>query len=208
VFCLSDTHVVLVIGDVVGHDTPAAIGMSRLRYLINAFAVEAALDSRDGRVDPHAIFSRIDRLIQDDASAWATCVIAIVDTVSHEMRWSSAGHPAPIVVRDGSVRHLDDDLGGMLGVAPARRRGTASLPLFEGDRVLLYTDGLFERRRESIDIGLTRLLDTVRACQGRPLSRFCDDLITAMFARTRQTDDMALLAIDVSPAAATNGTRG
>jgi serine phosphatase RsbU (regulator of sigma subunit) len=110
--------------------------------------------------------------------------------------------------RDGSVQHLHDDLGGMLGVAPARRRGTASLPLFEGDRVVLYTDGLFERRRESIEIGLTRLVDTVRACQGRPLARFCDDLITAMFARTRQTDDMALLAIDVSPAAATNGTRG
>jgi circadian clock protein KaiC len=53
-----------------------------------------------------------------------------------------------------------------------------------------------------------RLVDTVRVCEARPLARFCDDLITAMFARTRQTDDMALLAIDVGPAGGTSGSRG
>ena len=185
VFRLSKPRSSLVIGDVVGHDTPAAISMSRLRHLINAFAIEAAQQARDGHVAPDDIFCRIDRLIHDDASAWATCVVAIVDTTTAEMRWSSAGHPPPLLLRDGTVRQLDSTSapGAMLGVTRNARRTTSSMTLFDGDRVMLYTDGLFERRRESLEVGLTRLVDTVRASAGRPLDRFCDEVTAAMFAR-------------------------
>jgi PAS domain S-box-containing protein len=201
VFRLSETQVVLAVGDVVGHDTHAAISMSRLRYLINAFAVEASHSGGElGRhIDPHEIFARIDRLVHDDSSAWATCVIAVLDTASGELRWSTAGHPTPLLVRDGAVRSMADGHGPMLGVVRDAPRHTDTMTLYEGDRVLLYTDGLFERRRESIEIGLTRLADTVRAFSARPLHEFCDEVTGAMFAGAPQTDDMAILAVDFRP---------
>jgi PAS domain S-box-containing protein len=196
---LAPTLAVLCVGDVVGHDTAAAVGMSRLRHVIHAFALESAASSADGRPDPAEILGRVDRIVLDQPSAWATAIIAVLDTESLEMTWSNAGHPPMLVGRDGTVWALEDARGTMLGASLAAHRTTAHAQLFVGDRLLMYTDGLFERRTESIDVGLERLADAMRDYRNQPLERMCDEIIRTMLADVDQADDIAILAADIVP---------
>jgi serine phosphatase RsbU (regulator of sigma subunit) len=196
VIALSPTRVLLSVGDVVGHDTLAAVGMGRLRYLIQAFASEAAADDVSDAPEPNDILSRIDRLVFVEPSAWATCVLAVLDTDPGRLRWSIAGHPPPLLVRDGTVRQLVNGGGAMLGVLRDGMRHVSTVNMFSGDRLLLYTDGLVERRGETLDRGIGRLVDAARTYAHQPLDRFCNEITASMFSRADQTDDMALLAAD------------
>ncbi|MCU1392793.1 MAG: sensor protein [Ilumatobacteraceae bacterium] len=197
VLALGGGRVALCVGDVVGHDTAAAVGMSRLRYLIHAFATESAADAAAAS-DPAAILDRVDRLIYDDQTAWATCVLAILDTSTNELVWSNAGHPPMLLARDGVVRQLEATGGAMLGVKRNGDRRSNRAQLFDGDRLLFFTDGLFERRGESVDVGLGRLGDAFRAYRNQPLERMCREITLAMLRGVEQTDDVAILAAEIS----------
>ncbi|MCU1398772.1 MAG: regulatory protein [Acidimicrobiales bacterium] len=196
---LSPSRAMICVGDVVGHDTDAAVAMSRLRYLIHAFATESAATSTDGIPDPAEILERVDRLVYDDLTAWGTCVLAVLDTAEGELRWTNAGHPPVLLCRDGTVRALVGGDGAMLGVSKTAQRHVATTKVFAGDRLLMYTDGLVERRGESLDVGLARLTETMHDYRNQPLERMCTELIAAMLLGTRQTDDIALLAAELYP---------
>ncbi len=198
-FLLPDGSTVIAIGDVVGHDTAAAAAMGQVRSLLRAIAVHTG----DGPADVlHGVDRAMDTL---QADTTATAVVARLERNEDEearevtrFRWSNAGHPPPMVINpDGSVVELsavESDL--LLGLEPDARRVESVVTLDRGATVLLYTDGLVERRGQSLDEGLRRLRDALERLTplGLELDRFCEHVLREMLPE-RPDDDVALVAV-------------
>ena len=188
---LDDGVVGLVVGDVVGHDITASTSMGQLRSALRAYACEE-------QPSPGGALARVDRLFDALGLTYATCVLAMLDPVSRSFSWSNAGHPPPLVVRDGVARYLDDAPGVMLGVMSGSGSGEAATQLQPGDLLVLYTDGLVERRGESLEIGLQRLADAAVAVAAGGAEDVCDGLLARMLpASAVRGDDVALLVVRV-----------
>jgi PAS domain S-box-containing protein len=188
VFSFEDGTVGVVVGDVVGHDIAASSAMGQLRSTLRAFAYE-------DHSTPDVPLRRLDRLYAALGLTYATCVLGIIDPVDLRFRWSSAGHPPPVLVRDGVASLLEVRGGAMLGVASSAATPVAAeIPLQPGDFLVLYTDGLVERRRESLTDGLARL---VRAAGGAPAAsaeELCERVVDALLpAGLNRGDDVAIL---------------
>jgi serine phosphatase RsbU (regulator of sigma subunit) len=186
---------VVVIGDVVGHDTAAAAAMGQLRGLLRGIAHHSG-------AGPAEILRGLDEAISHmHTDTMATAAVARLerdpgDSGWRRLRWANAGHPPPIVVPPGgAVTVLGEPAGDlMLGVDPAAQRQEWVTSLPPGALVLLYTDGLVERRDSTFDTGLQRLTGRLRALSGRPLAALCDALLEEMVQRTPD-DDVALVAV-------------
>jgi serine phosphatase RsbU (regulator of sigma subunit) len=115
------------------------------------------------------------------------------------LRWANAGHPPPIVVGpDGGTTFLGGPVGDlMLGVDCTVDRAESVLDVAPDSTVLLYTDGLIERRGSSIDDGMARLVHHLGQLAGRPLEELCDALLDRMLQGTPQ-DDVAIVAVRLS----------
>jgi len=112
---------------------------------------------------------------------------------AHTVTWSNAGHPPALVVRvGGAVEALEATPEPLLGLARPSRRTSQSTRLATGDTLLLYTDGLIERRDRSIDEGLTELAGLLTGADTLPLDELCDLLLASIQHRE---DDTALLAV-------------
>ena len=190
-FVQPDGCIVLAIGDVAGHDTRAAAAMGQVRGLLRGI-------SYAGSRTPAAVLSELDRAI--DGLALATMATALVAELvtgpdGTSMRWASAGHPAPVLLApDGRVSVLDGmpaDL--LLGVDPRQPRTDHGTLLAPGSTVLLYTDGLVERRDRGIDAGTAALVDVLAECAGLPLDELCDRVLGRLFLPDAE-DDVAVLA--------------
>ncbi|WP_194821140.1 GAF domain-containing SpoIIE family protein phosphatase [Micromonospora sp. S-DT3-3-22] len=180
---------VAAIGDVAGHDIEAAATMGQLRNLVrgNAF----------GRDDPvEELMRRLDATISGlRIPTAATAVLARLRPVAGgvAVTWCNAGHPAPLLVTaDGTVRLLDGRWEPLLGLTRPTPRTGAEVLLAPGDTLLLYTDGLVERRDQSIDEGMAQLCARVAAAGARPAADLCDLLLGTGH---RREDDVALLAL-------------
>jgi hypothetical protein len=116
------------------------------------------------------------------------------------MRWANAGHLPPLVVNpDGTVAELASWTGDLLlGVNPATLRRESVVTLDRGSTVLLYTDGLVERRDSDLDTGLVRLRDALVELAGRPLQELLDGLLDRL-VDGRPEDDVALVAVRLHP---------
>ncbi len=186
-----DGGTVLVIGDVAGHDTEAAAAMAEVRGMLRAVAVDAA--------SPAAVLRALDRVMAHPATpALVTAVVATVVRTRDgaTLCWSNAGHPPPaLLAADGSVRLLARAPERLLGVTPGARRTDAEVRLGPGDTLLLYTDGLVERRDGTLDEGSAWLADELHLLAGTPLDELCDRLLAA--ASAARHDDVALLAVRV-----------
>ncbi|MGY1839214.1 MULTISPECIES: SpoIIE family protein phosphatase [unclassified Modestobacter] len=187
----------VVIGDVAGHDTAAAATMGQLRSLLRGIAVH-------GDAAPAEVLGGLDRAMAVlDVRTLATAAVARFEQDEDEstrgvtrMRWSNAGHPPPMVVDpDGAVGLLADGPAELLlGVDPQRARRESVVTLQRGSTVLLYTDGLVERRDTDLDTGLARLADTLRELAGLPLDDLCDAVLDRL-VHGRPDDDVALVAV-------------
>ncbi|MGW6131047.1 SpoIIE family protein phosphatase [Cellulomonas sp. NPDC055163] len=191
-----DGSTVLVIGDVMGHDITAAADMSQVRSLLRGIAYATG-------ATPAAILGTLDAAMQGlGVGTTATAVVARVEEPEpghggpHVLRWSNAGHPAPVVLRpDGTAELLDartNDL--LLGMSSAWPRTDQELALEPGTTVLLYTDGLVERRDRSVRAGMALLLDAVAELAGRDLDGLVDGVLERL-SRGQQEDDVALVAV-------------
>ncbi len=191
-FPTQDGGTVLVIGDVAGHDPEAAAAMAEVRGMLRAVAVEAP--------SPAAVLRALDRVMAHPSTpALVTAVVATIarTDAGATLCWSNAGHPPPaLVAADGSVRLLARTPERLLGVTPDVPRTDAQVPLGPGDTLLLYTDGLVERRDGTLDEGNAWLLGELRRRAGGPLDELCDGLLAAVDASARH-DDTALLAVRV-----------
>jgi serine phosphatase RsbU (regulator of sigma subunit) len=185
---------VVVIGDVTGHDTAAAAQMGQLRGLLRGIAHYSG-------AGPAEVLRGLDAAMAAmHAGTLATAAIARIEEGGTRLRWASAGHPPPLVAdADGTVTVLADGLGDLLlGVDPTAVRRESTVPLRPGAVVLLYTDGLVERRDCDVDTGVARLRRHLTALAGRPLEELADELLARMLPDT-PGDDVALVAICVHP---------
>ena len=199
-FLQPDGATMIVVGDVTGHDIAAAAMMGQLRNLLRATAYD-----RDE--PPAAVLSRVDRALQGlQVDTLATVLLARVEQTPAEhgqglrrLRWSNAGHLSPALLRaDGTVELLDRPSDLLLGLDPHTPRGDHEVVLEPDDTVLLYTDGLVERRDSPLEHGLTRLRQSLGALAGLPLDRLCDELLRRIVP-AETDDDVALVAVRTYP---------
>jgi serine phosphatase RsbU (regulator of sigma subunit) len=190
-FALPDGVVMLVIGDVAGHDAPAAATMAQVRGMLRATAQSTA-------GSPATVLSTLDQVLADlELSTLVTVAVATVALRADgtaTLCWSNAGHPPPVLAcADGRAQLLDRKPERLLGVAPGARRTDHELTLQPGDSLLFYTDGLVERRTAALDEGLAWLVGELRARGREPLDQLCDGLLAELGGRV--DDDVALLAV-------------
>jgi serine phosphatase RsbU (regulator of sigma subunit) len=188
-----DGDAVVVIGDVVGHDTAAAAAMGQLRGLVRGIAHS----SRGGPAD---VLRGLDEAMATmHAGTLATAAVARLEAGGTRLRWANAGHPPPVLIRpDGGLEVLaHDEADLLLGVDPTAERREAVVALAPGTTVLLHTDGLVERRGSTLDEGSGRLLAVLAELRGLPLPALCDELLARLLEGTPQ-DDVALVALTVT----------
>ena len=200
-FVQPDGATMLVIGDVVGHDSRAAASMGQLRGLLRGIGHHTG-------GTPAEVLTGLDRSSTGlDLDTMATALIARLEQDAPELvagqtrvRWSSAGHPPPVLIGcDGTVTLLDGDAPDLLlGVEPGRARSDRVAALDPGGTMLLYTDGLVERRDRDIDAGTAELVRVVGGLTDLPLQQLCDQLLERMYLPDTE-DDVALLAVRVHP---------
>ncbi len=187
-FVLPDDSVCVAIGDVQGHSLQAATTMAELRYSLRAYAMEGQT--------PAGILSRLnDLLVRGHPEKTATAVVLRIDPDRKTVTFANAGHLPPLLVSEGAATFLETS-GLLLGL-PGPPPPTASFALPDDALIVLATDGLIERRRESLDVGLERLADAVLT-SGTDLEVLCDRLLAGL-ARTTVDDDIALLALARRP---------
>ncbi|WP_331253725.1 PP2C family protein-serine/threonine phosphatase [Modestobacter sp. VKM Ac-2984] len=195
-----DGATVLVIGDVVGHDSRAAAAMGQWRGLMRALAYDDADDLP-------AVLRRAERTALGlGVSTLATALLARIErrpglpgSATRLLRWTSAGHPPPLLLApDGTSTLLDRRPDLMLGVSPDTVRTGHEAPLPDHATLLLYTDGLIERRGADLDAGLADLQAALTDLGRAPVAELCDTLL-ARLVPASAADDVALVAVRVRP---------
>ena len=144
--------------------------------------------------------------MQVPSARFATVAYAEVEPAGGDVRFARAGHLPPVVVQpDGAVELVMDGSSPPVGVSPPDGRGETGLRIPAGGGILLYTDGLVERRTESIDTGLSRLVGVVGARAGLPPAEFVAEVRDAMLTPGHGDDDVCCLwfARSRAPAPAT-----
>ncbi|HEX6935950.1 MAG TPA: SpoIIE family protein phosphatase [Actinomycetes bacterium] len=186
---LPGERVGLVIGDVQGHNMRAAAVMGQLRNALRAYAAEGH--------EPAAVLSRTSRLMGDlDPSLFATCCYLALDLRSGTASLALAGHPPPLLrSAEGRVTSLDAPIGPPLGVVPEEEYRTSEVVLGRGDVVALFTDGLVEDARRSLDVGLAALATLLRETPTDDLDVVADRLVAAAEAGGQRSDDVAVLVV-------------
>jgi serine phosphatase RsbU (regulator of sigma subunit) len=196
-FLQPDGATMLVIGDVVGHDTVAAAAMGQLRGLLRGIAFR-------GGAGPAVVLGDLDRAVQGlEVHTLATAAIARFEQDDEQrrrgetvLRWSSAGHPPLMVLDpDGVVSVLGTERADLLlGIDPSTPRREYERVLSSGSTVLLYTDGLVEGRDEDLDSGIERLRGLFAELGRLCLADLCDGLVSRLRPGGSE-DDVALVAI-------------
>ncbi|MFF8926736.1 SpoIIE family protein phosphatase [Streptomyces longwoodensis] len=186
---LPDGDALFVLGDVAGHGMDAVATMAQLRFTAKGMVITgSSLTGALNRLSALLLHSR-------DSHGTATMVLARYEPAERRLVWAQAGHPPPLLVRNGAVRYLDRPAGMLLGASDTPRYGEAECLLQPGDRVVLYTDGLVERPAENIDRGLERLAGAV-AAQAAAGTASLDRLLGTVL-EAEQRDDVCVLDIRV-----------
>lgn len=180
----------VVIGDVAGAGLKAAVIMGRIRSTLRAYALETP--------DPADVLGRVDRKMQHfEPDVLATVLYAVFDPALDRARISSAGHLPPVIAAPGQPAALADipvDL--LIGVSADVRRQSATVPVAPGTVLCFFTDGLVERRDQTIDTGLGRL--TAAVVPQQPESA-CISIMEALIGDEPARDDVALLVLRRQP---------
>jgi serine phosphatase RsbU (regulator of sigma subunit) len=176
-----------VVGDVMGKGIRAAAVMGQLRTAVRAYAITG--------LGPAMLMNRMNALIGQIAPAQlVTCVYAVLDRAEGTLRWANAGHlPPALLSRTASVRFLDERLGPPLGVGPADFREQVTRVPPKGS-LLLFTDGLVERRDTPIDQGLRNLAEQLATIRGEP-EEAAAKLIDQLTGPGDHDDDIAVLYV-------------
>lgn len=201
-FPTGDGRVGVVVGDVVGHNIEAAAAMGQLRAGLLALAAhvdrpQQLLCELDGFARRHQI------------TDFATALCLFLDPDDGAIEYSSAGHvPALLCSPDGTTRWLDEAREVPLGVFNGiDRRPTATEVLEHGAVLVAYSDGLVERRGESIDVGFERLAETIRRHCDHTMDELCADTLDALAGPRGFDDDTVLICLRRTPVTAVPAQR-
>lgn len=190
---VGEGNVGLVVGDVVGHGIQAIADMTEIRT-----AVSTLLRTDTDLARVVSASSSLLAAHGDDEVVFATVVLMVVDRGAGTLRYVRAGHPPPMVRhRDGSVAMLD--AAGTTPIGVEGREAVVGVESLEpGAVIVAYTDGLVERRDETIDVGLGRLRDALAGCaELDDVEMIADHLIRACLGDRPTDDDIALLVVTV-----------
>jgi len=180
----TDAGLWLVIGDVAGHGVAAAAQAGQLRHSLRVYAHE-------GYALPDAMVRLNDLVLGSGLGGMATVCVAALDRGSARMRIVRAGHPPPLLIPAGEPpRLVEERPGTLLGISGGTHE-ELSLPFGPGDRIVLYTDGLVERKGEGLDAGLERLVLAARGLDG--LTELRDGVVRRLVDLANLRDDVALL---------------
>lgn len=184
---LGDDRLVLYVGDVMGRGVHAAAAMAQMRAAVRAYA---ALDPT-----PEVVLTRLDQLFaRYPTDQLVTLVYLLVDPARDLLTVANAGHPPPLLLRAaGAPIRLPYAEGPPLGVT-AEHRGHATVPFHTGDMVIAYTDGLIERRNESLTLSQQRLHQAVRRLAGRHPAEALREIVSHVPDASRDDDIAVLLA--------------
>jgi serine phosphatase RsbU (regulator of sigma subunit) len=179
-------NVLIAIGDVAGHGLAAAAGMARLRGALTGLALTGS--------PPERLVGWLNDLVRHVAPEHTASVVAgYFDPASRHLTWAQAGHPPPVLVRGNCAWPVDPPSGILLGAGSAPYKA-ATLALDRGDLLLLYSDGLIERRDRSIDDGLATLANAARGIADP--ERLVSAVLSAL-GTTDPEDDTCLVALHV-----------
>ncbi len=184
---LEDGRIALIVGDCVGHGLAAATVMGQVRSACRALLFQSP--------SPATALEWLDRFAARLPGAQCTtAVCAVLNPDTGELVYSSAGHPPPILVHaDGTARLLDDGHTIALGIRPHRSRPEASVILPPRATLVLYTDGLVERRRIPLDDGIARAAAFIQEGLASPLGDLADQIMSRLAPGGGYQDDVALL---------------
>jgi serine phosphatase RsbU (regulator of sigma subunit) len=189
-FTVADRTLTVAVGDVSGHDRAAAAAMAQIRNLLRGIAHTV-------RTPPSRILSGLhDAMTGLGVDRFATVVLAQIrdEPGARTLRWSNAGHPPPVLLHpDGTAELLHRPADTLLGPLTSTARHDHEITLVPGAAVVLYTDGLIERRGATIDDSLRDLTDTLTGRAGLTADQLCD-LLLDRYAATAE-DDIALTVI-------------
>ena len=181
--------VTVVIGDVVGHDVEAAAAMGQLRSVVRSYGFDGAA--------PGPVLDRVDQLIAGMRMQRSASLVFATLTQSGDgwtLRYSRAGHLPPLVSRRGEVVQLRDAGGPMIGFGTGSR-DTATIELEPGDVVVLYTDGLIERRDRTLREGLDALVEVASGLGTLDAAGAGEELLSRLAGEPE--DDVAVVVVRV-----------
>ena len=183
------------VGDVVGHDLAAAVAMGRLQLLLRYTAL--------GGAGPAGVLDALEAACPDlTGTDYATVAYAEYDPAGPggpHLTYACAEHPPPLLADGETVRFLEGGRSGALGFGGSRTQARIAVP--RPARLVLYTDGLVERRGQTIDAGFGRLAEAVAGLpDGGDTRAACDRLLTIMTGTEVLADDVALICIDLNGA--------
>ncbi|MER7760301.1 SpoIIE family protein phosphatase [Streptomyces sp. NPDC097619] len=190
---LPSGKILLCVGDVAGHGIEAATGMVALRNALRGLAATGA-----GPAQLLTWLNSITHQLTEDLTATAVC--GLYDPETRRLRWARAGHLPPVLLREGGAETLPQLSGILLGVLGQAEYEESEVQLRPGDLLVLYTDGLIERRDQSLQASLTGLISlTEQAGEavGGPgdLEGHLDHLLRYSLADT--DDDTCLVGVSV-----------
>jgi anti-sigma regulatory factor (Ser/Thr protein kinase) len=184
---LGHRRLALAIGDVAGHGLAAATHMGELRSAMRAYAVDFER--------PSEMLDKLSRFSDRQKLRMATMVYATINLDTWVVDFARAGHPYPLLVHsDGSTKFLTKAGGPPLGSGVVEMYDEQRVKLAAGDTLLLYTDGLIERRRRTLSDGEAALVEAATAAPDEPELK-CRSIIERLTEGIEVPDDIALLAV-------------
>ncbi|MFF4172204.1 PP2C family protein-serine/threonine phosphatase [Streptomyces sp. NPDC001744] len=195
-FLHPDGTLTTVIGDVTGHGLDAAVLMSQLRHALRAYALQGH--------SPGALLTLLHDLMRSlQPGLSATALVAQLRPASPEVVWATAGHLPPLLrTPDGTVHVLHDRGGFLLGLPVDQTVRDHHLTLAPGSSLLLYTDGLVERRARGVDPGIRRLAAALAGLApqaGGTVEQDAEKLLADLLRDSPGDDDTCLLLCHADP---------
>ena len=196
-FRWSTGEIALMVGDVVGHNLESAAAMGRLRAGVAAVAPTLP-------PSPAALLEALHQCAQGPGgSPFVTATCIVIDSTTGILKYSSAGHPPTLILSpSGTMTRLDDAQAPPLTPMQSNHRPERVVQLEPGSLVFMYSDGLIERRRERIDVGIARLEAALRSTWGERSEAVADIVLKAMGATSNTEDDVVVVCVRFTPTTA------
>ena len=193
VYDVDADHIGLSIGDVAGHGLPEATVMAQVTAALRNIVPRCG-------TDPAAVLDEVNTFLgRYHPERMATACYLVFDRRTRTLTYATAGHPPPLLIHaDGTSTYLDHATSPPLGPVRGIRYRQAETTLADSDTLLLYTDGLIERRREDLAIGMERLTEFARTTNGLDIAELCDRFLHHQ-PEAAFPDDRALLTVRFPP---------
>ncbi|WP_461118690.1 SpoIIE family protein phosphatase [Saccharothrix stipae] len=192
-FPIDDGSTLLAIGDVAGHGLATAAAMAKLRFALTGAALT--------NPDPAGVLDVLNRMLTGgDDITLASAVVGRFEPTTRRLSWAQAGHPTPLLLRSREVRRLDRPAGPILGAVPGAVYATARTLLAPGDTVLMFTDGLIERRPSSGARGddLEHLMEEILGFVAELDPAHMPEALTSRLVPATPLDDTCIVAATIT----------